>query len=98
MSEPIPIACTLTKVGLRDRRRAWRRLLRSGLVDRRRVRGGVQLSPQQGAEAELVKLIELERECCTWMHVEVSEGGVVTVTSESPAGKLILWLMFLRFM
>jgi len=95
MTEPVPIACTLTRTGLRDRGAAWRRLLGSGDVDRRRVPGGVRLTARPGAEAALLELVELERSCCAWMQIEIT-GATVTITSESAAGRAVLTQLFMR--
>ncbi len=96
MSEPIPIACTLTRAGLGHRVMAWRKLLSSGLVDRRRVPGGVRLTARPGAEAALMELVELERECCAWIRVESAGERSVTLTSERAAGEAVLAQLFLR--
>jgi hypothetical protein len=98
MSEPIPIvplACTLTWSELRDRGAAWRKLLDSGLVDRRRVPGGVRLTAQQGAAATLMQLVEFERACCGWMRIEIAEEAAVTLTSERAEGEAVLARWFL---
>jgi hypothetical protein len=91
-TEPPPIACTLTADDMRHRGAAWRKLLGSGLVRRNRVPGGIRLVAEPGAEAALLELIELERECCAWIHFEV-EGPVVTLTAEG-AGEAVLGGMF----
>ena len=90
-----PIACTLTKADLRNRGAAWLKLLGSGLVDRSRVPGGVRLTARQGAEAALLELVELERECCAWIRIEIAEEADVTLTSESAAGEAALAHVFL---
>jgi hypothetical protein len=91
---PEPIACSLTPADLRDRGAAWRRVLGSGLVKGRRVRGGVRLVARKGARATLLELVELERACCPWMGVAIEEDGV-TLTSTSREGQAALALMFL---
>jgi hypothetical protein len=82
MAETLPIACTLTAADLKDRERAWKKLMGSGLVERALVPGGIRLRPAPGAEAALVELIDLERECCAWINFEVSANCVVTLTAE----------------
>src|SRR5437870_4175523 len=76
MGEWPPIACTLTAADLRDRQGAWAKLLRSGLVDRDRVAGGIRLHAARGAGAALVELIDLERECCAWIQFKVTRDPI----------------------
>jgi len=88
-----PIACTLSAADLKDREGAWRKLLGSGLVQREAVPGGIRLSAAPGAAAALIELIDLERECCAWIHFEVSGDSVVTLTAEGD-GEPVLAGMF----
>lgn len=76
-----PIVCTLTESDLRDRGKAWQKLLGSGLVRRERVPGGIRLLAEPGGEAALIELIDLERECCAWITFEVN-GAVATLTAQ----------------
>jgi hypothetical protein len=94
MDDTPPIACTLTASDLKDREGAWRRLMGSGLVRRDRVPGGIRLSAARGTAAavELVNLIDLERECCAWIHFAVDQ-AVVTLTAEGD-GEAVLAGMF----
>jgi hypothetical protein len=87
------IACTLSSEGLRDREGAWVKLMGSGLVKREVVRGGIRLSAAPGAAAALLELIELERECCAWIHFEVSNRAVVTLSADGD-GEAVLAGMF----
>ncbi len=85
MAETEPIVCTLTESDRQDRGAAWRKLFGSGLVERDRVPGGIRLIAAPGAALSLIELIDLERECCTWIRFEVregSEGAVVTLTAD----------------
>jgi hypothetical protein len=93
MAETPPIACTLSASDLKDREGAWRKLMGSGLVQRDVVPGGMLLRPAPGAAAALIELIDLERECCAWIHFDVSEGSVVTLTADGD-GEAILGGMF----
>ena len=95
MAETTPIACTLSAADLKDREGAWRKLMGSGLVKREPVRGGLRLTAAPSAAAALIELIDLERECCAWINVEVSNGSVVTLTAESE-GEAVLAGMFLE--
>lgn len=85
--------CTLTSEELQDRGRAWEKLLGSGLVERRRVPGGIQLIPAAGARAALVELVDLERECCAWIDFDVDESSTVTLTAAGD-GESVLAGMF----
>ena len=93
MSEMPPIVCTLATSDLKDRESAWKKLMGSGLVQRDLVPGGIRLSPAPGAAAALVQLVDLERECCAWIHFQVSEGSVVTLTADG-SGEAALAGMF----
>lgn len=69
----------------------------SGLVRRELVPGGIRLSAAPGAAAaliELFNLIDLERECCAWIHFDVGGGSVVTLTADAD-GEAVLAGMFL---
>jgi len=93
MPETPSIACTLSASDLKDREGAWKKLLGSGLVQRDLVPGGIRLSPAPGAAAALIDLIDLERDCCAWIHFEVAGGSVVTLTAEGD-GEAVLAGMF----
>jgi hypothetical protein len=95
MAETPPIVCTLSASDLRDRKGAWRKLMGSGLVRREVVPGGIRLSAATGAAAALIELIDLERECCQWIHFDVAEGSVVTLTADA-GGEAVLAGMFLE--
>jgi hypothetical protein len=93
MSETPPIAGTLSTSDLEDREGAWKTLMASGLVKRESLPGGIRLSAAPGAADALMQLIDLERECCAWIHFEVSEGSVATLTADG-AGEAVLAGMF----
>jgi hypothetical protein len=95
MAESPPIACTLSASDLHDRQGAWSKLMGSGLVAREVVPGGIRLSPAPGAAAALIELIDLERECCAWIHFDVSDASVVTLTAEGE-GEAVLAGMFVE--
>lgn len=81
MTESRPIMCTLDANDLRDRGKAWDKVLGSGLVTRERVHGGIALQAAPGAAAALVELIDLERECCAWIDFKVDRDAVTGATS-----------------
>ncbi len=94
MADTPPIACTLSAADLEDREAAWKKLMGSGLVERYTVPGGVRLHAAPGAVDALIDLVDLERECCAWIHFEVLERSVVTMTAEGD-GEAVLAGMFL---
>ncbi len=92
MADSPPIVCMLSSDDLRDRAGAWVKLMASGLVQRDAVPGGIRLSAAPGAAA-LLELIELERECCAWIHFAVSNRAVVSLTANGD-GEAVLAGMF----
>jgi len=68
------------------RRREWKDLLTANLVDREVIPGGVRLrfQPSTGTIAEVNRLIELERDCCSWIDWSITGGRLVEV--EATAG------------
>jgi hypothetical protein len=93
MAETRPIACTLSASDMKDRAGAWNKLMGSGLVERNLVRGGISLTPAPGAAEALIQLIDLERDCCSWIDFEVGAGSIVTLTAEGD-GEAVLAGMF----
>jgi hypothetical protein len=64
-------------------------------VKRDLVPGGIRLRVAPGAASALMELIDLERECCAWIHFEVSDGSVVTLTAGGD-GEVVLAGMFVE--
>jgi hypothetical protein len=93
MADTRPIVCTLSAADLENREGSWRKLMSSGLIERDVVPGGIRLTPASGAAAALIDLVDLERECCAWIHFEVSDRSVVTLTAEGD-GEAVLAEMF----
>jgi hypothetical protein len=70
-SEPlptVPVACTLDRAGLADRRSEWEALAPRA---REEIPAGLRLTYGAEAEAELRRLGALERECCAWAEWSV---------------------------
>jgi hypothetical protein len=88
-----PVICTLTAADQRDRGKAWDLLLEGGQVHRERIIGGVRLKPAPGAAARLLELVELERECCAWIDIEIAPDSTVTLTAPGE-GQAVLAEMF----
>src|ERR1700692_4715583 len=95
MAESRLIACTLSAADLKDREGAWKKLMRSGLVQREIVPGGLRLTAAPGAAAALIELIDLERECCAWIDFDIADGSVVTLTAQGE-GEAVLAGMFVE--
>jgi hypothetical protein len=87
-----PIACSLSSADLGERQLAWQALLRTSLLARERVPGGLRLTVRKAARPELRNLIDLERTCCPWITF-VAEGDSVTLTAPG-AGEDVLVQMF----
>jgi hypothetical protein len=79
---------------MQDRQGAWRKLLGSGLVERVRVPEGIRLRADPGAAKALMELIDLERECCGWIHFVVVDPFTVELSAEGE-GRAVLSQMFL---
>jgi hypothetical protein len=81
-----PIACSLPRAALADRRAAWERLGERALRDRRPTAGGMRLTYAAvgETEAELRELAALEGECCPfadWRVTVENEQVVLEVTA-----------------
>src|SRR5579864_2970799 len=98
MTDPLPIACTLTTDQLQDRGAEWRALRRyvdQGTI----VPGGLSITFKMldGVEPELQRLIALEAECCRWMTFAVrrGQGGLeITITADGEDGQRAAREMF----
>jgi hypothetical protein len=88
----IPIACSLAPTVLGDRELAWRELLRSSLLARERIAGGLRLTVSAVAVSSLRQLVDLERGCCPWITFNL-EGDSLTMTAPG-AGEEMLVQMF----
>lgn len=93
MSASRPILCTLTSGELENRDVAWRKVLASGLVRRERIPGGISLVAEAGAQEALTTLIDLERECCSWIDYASPEPGTFLLTAGGD-GESVLAGMF----
>ena len=99
MSEPVPVACTLTPADLAGQARRWQRLMRRALTGRAETPDGLRLSFRPDAEDELRALIAVEAQCCAWADwtVEPAAGTVVLgirSMAQGPEGIRALRLMF----
>jgi hypothetical protein len=57
--------------------------------------GGIRFSRTPGAVAALIELVDLERECCAWIHLEVIAGSTLTLTAEGD-GEAVLRGIFVE--
>lgn len=94
----LPIACSLPGERRSARGGEWRELLEGTLIERRPIPSGValRLHADSKAVAELTRLIELERQCCSWIDWKVTEGDSVLVeaTSSEQEGARLLAVWF----
>lgn len=96
MTEPVPIACTLTPAGLRGQARRWDQLTGRDLTGRTETADGLRLRFRPEGEAELRALVAVESECCPWATWTVTAGtGEVTLdVRAAPEGAAVLHEMF----
>lgn len=96
MTEPVPIACTLTPPGLRGQARRWARLTGRYLTGRTETADGLRLRFRPEGEAELRALVAVESECCPWASWTVTAApGEVTLDVRATAeGATVLHEMF----
>jgi len=71
------IACSLEQTDLADRRRAWRDLTGSALLETHQLDAGVRLvfAASAATERSLRDLAALERECCAFADWSIRSSG-----------------------
>ena len=74
------IACTLSPDDLKETEKAWRKLMELSLVSREEVPGGLRLEVHPGSAEALRSLVDIERDCCSWITFEL-DGPALTMTS-----------------
>ena len=81
----LPIACSLQAEHRTTREDEWKNLLESALIERRPIPSGVSLRLHANSTvvSELSRLIELERQCCSWIDWKITEGDSVLVEATS---------------
>jgi hypothetical protein len=96
MTEPVPIACTLTSADLAAQARRWSRLIAGSLTGRTEIADGLRLLFRAGAADELRALVAVEAECCPWAtwRVERVAGSVVLEVRSAGDGAAVLHAMF----
>jgi hypothetical protein len=87
MTQPVPIACTLTPADLAAQAGRWKRLIAAALTGRAEIADGLRLSFRAGAADELRALVAVEAGCCPWASWTVTAGpGEVALDVRAPAG------------
>jgi hypothetical protein len=96
MTEPVPIACTLSPADRRGQAGRWNQLTGRDLTGRTETADGLRLRFRPQAEAELRALVAVESECCPWATWTVTAGtGEVTLdVRAAAAGAAALREMF----
>jgi hypothetical protein len=96
MTEPAPIACTLTSADLAAQARRWQLLIARSLIARTETADGLRLSFPAAAEDELRALAAVEAGCCPWAswRVERADGSVVLDARSAAEGVAVLHAMF----
>ena len=77
MAEPAagpPLACQLVPAERRERRKQVVRLLRERCREQEALPNGygLRFDAQDGVLADLATLVELEHQCCPWLHFELT--------------------------
>ena len=96
VTQPVPIACTLTMDDLRAQGRRWDQLAGRDLTGRTETADGLRLRFRPQAEAELRSLVAVESECCpraTWT-VTAGTGEVTLDVRAAAEGAAVLHEMF----
>jgi hypothetical protein len=75
-----PIACSLSSTDALARQAEWEELLRRARV---RTAERVEFPPDPYLRAELVRLVELERECCPFFDLQIEHRGRALVLKAS---------------
>jgi hypothetical protein len=96
MTEPAPIACTLTPADLAAQTRRWQRLIARAMTARAETADGLRLSFRAEAGNELRALAAVEAECCPWAtwRVEQAAGSAVLDVRSTAEGAVVLHAMF----
>jgi len=78
-----PIACTLTEAELADRKNGLIQEVRQAVVDVEELKNGYvfRFSPEKDLHAKLTRLVELERQCCTFLNFKF-----IPAASDQPIG------------
>lgn len=89
MSQPLPIACTLSATDLAARGAELRALGGEGLVDvtQEASRAVLRFRPDPGIRERVEAIVAAESECCAFLDFRVEHGDAATVlTISAPNG------------
>ena len=84
-----PLVCTLTSKETRDRRREVVALIQRAAHNVEELDNGYLISFQKGYGKEIVKFIEIERECCRFFEFDLKfskNNGPITLAITGPEG------------
>lgn len=85
MSQPLPIACTLSAAEQGARAEEWRSLLRESARDESASERGVTLRLDPRAESELRRLVAAESRCCAFLEFDLRrDGSDLLLTVQGP--------------
>ena len=94
----VPVACTLTPVGLATQAGRWKQLIARAMPECTETADGLRMSfrPEPGVEKELRRLVAVENECCPWATwaVETNAGATVLDVRSTGPGIAALHGMF----
>src|SRR5690348_15144254 len=79
------IACTLSPDDLKETEKAWRKLFELSLVSREEVPGGLRLEVHPGSAGALRSLVDIERDCCSWITFELEDRKSTRLNSSHPS-------------
>ena len=84
----VPVACTLTPVGLAAQAGRWERLIARAMTERTETADGLRVSfrPERGVEEELRGLAAVENQCCPWAAWAVETNARATVLDVRSTG------------
>ena len=94
-SEPLAVACTLTKKGAVDQAQEWTDL-HQHVIDVESVPGGARMSFPIEFESLIAGLARREATCCAFLDINTSTAGgklVVEVTSSNPEALPVISLL-----
>ena len=94
-SEPLPVACTLTKKGAVDQAQEWTDL-HQHIIGVESVPGGARMSFPIEFESLVADLAHREATCCAFLDISTSTAGgelVVDVTSTNPEALPVISLL-----
>lgn len=89
MSQPLPIACTLSRSALEARGAELRALGGEGLMDfsREPTRAVLRFRPDPTIRRRVDAIVAAESECCAFLDFKLEHGDVATVlTVSAPNG------------